>query len=207
MGKTAGRLEVTNVVAQALEGITATEGRAIRHCRSVAFLYPDLLCGDHFTLVGPGVGIKIGVGNLGNGIGTLVPRDGEVLNGLPAGCPSSRYLDVILLLRIIDLKSLGPLHLREGRQLEISLAAESQFHLYTLTGLHGLVKSIGGEPEVADSSCKIIGLGHGEGLYIDRKGLGGHLFPNPLVGVKETGEEVIGIIILRGNSHKKTEGT
>ena len=69
------------------------------------------------------------------------------------------------------------------------------------------MKAIGGELKVADSSCKVIGLRCGEGLYIDRKGLGGHLFPNPLVGVKETGEEVIGIIILRGNSHKKTEGT
>ena len=104
MCKTAGRLEVTNVVTQALEGITATEGRAIRHCRSVAFLYLDLLCGDHFTLVG--------LGNLGYGISTLVPRDGEVLDGLPAGCPSSCDLDIVLLLGIIDLKSLGPLHLR-----------------------------------------------------------------------------------------------
>ena len=112
MGKTVGRLEVTNVVTQALEGITATEGRAIRHCRSVAFLYLDLLCGDHFTLVGPGVRVKVGVGNLGYGISTLVPRDGEVLDGLPAGCPSRCDLDIVLLLGIIDLKSLGPLHLR-----------------------------------------------------------------------------------------------
>ena len=110
--------------------------------------------------------VVVGKGNRRNGVLACGARDSQILDALAAGHACSCGLEVVGYLRVVGLKTIGPIHRWCFEQLHVARALYSQFQRYRFVGLHLGLRDVRRKGELPYASCKPRGFPFGQLLHM-----------------------------------------